>query len=460
MRSRAGTTGAPARLGTPQLLARLRDVQPLVFEGQVTQVVGTVIEAEVPGAALGTVCEVDCARGDAVLAEVVGFRGARNLLMPYRDLHGVEHGNRVRPVRREHTVAAGPELLGRVLGPMGTPIDGKGPIKAVGRAPLHRSPPDPLVRSRVNEQLATGVRVIDTMLPLGKGQRVGIMAGTGVGKSTLLGMVARQVSSDVNVIALIGERGREVREFIEEILGEEGMARSVVVAVTGDASPILRVKGALVATAIAEGFRDDGLDVMLMMDSVTRLAMAQREIGLAAGEPPTSRGYTPSVFAMLPRVLERCGNDAQGSLTGIYTVLVEGDDMNDPIADATRGILDGHIVLTRELAARNHFPAIDVLRSVSRVMKDIVVPEQVRDAGELRDVLATFQDAEELVNIGAYRAGSNPAIDRALELIGPVRQFLRQGVDDVASLDDGLMGLAELAMAARAEATSVEEDEG
>lgn len=444
-----------ARLGTAQLLSRLRDVQPLIFQGQVTQVVGTVIEAEVPGAAMGTVCEVDCARGGKVLAEVVGFRGARNLLMPYHDLHGVGHGSAVRPVRpvrREHTVAVGPELLGRVLGPLGTPIDGKGPLKAVGRAPLHRDPPDPLLRSRVHEQLETGVRVIDTMLPLGKGQRVGIMAGTGVGKSTLLGMVARQVRSDVNVIALIGERGREVREFIEEILGDEGMARSVVVAVTGDASPILRVKGALVATAIAEAFRDDGLDVMLMMDSVTRLAMAQREIGLAAGEPPTSRGYTPSVFAMLPRVLERCGNDAHGSLTGIYTVLVEGDDMNDPIADATRGILDGHIVLTRDLAARNHFPAIDVLRSVSRVMKDIVVPEQVRDAGALRDVLATFQDAEELVNIGAYRSGSNPAIDKALELIGPVRQFLRQGVDEVAPVEEGLMGLAELALATRAEA--------
>ncbi len=434
---------------TASLLARLAAVEPLLFEGQVTQVVGTLIEAEVPGAALGTVCEIDGARGGTILAEVVGFRGACNLLMPFDDLVGVGHGSKVRPVRREHTVPVGPELLGRVLGPLGEPIDGKGPIASSSRAPLHRDAPDPLGRARIGEQLHTGVRVMDTMLALGKGQRIGIMAGTGVGKSTLLGMVARNVQSDVNVIALIGERGREVREFIEEILGDEGMARSVVVAVTGDASPILRVKGALVATTIAESFRDAGLDVMLMMDSVTRLAMAQREIGLAAGEPPTSRGYTPSVFAMLPRVLERRGNSRGGSITGIYTVLVEGDDMNDPIADATRGILDGHIVLTRELAARNHFPAIDVLKSTSRVMKDVVVREQVTDAGALREVLATFQDAEELVNIGAYRAGSNPGIDRALTLIGPLRGFLRQGVDEVALPEESLLALAELAMAAR-----------
>jgi len=440
-----------ARPHMGSLLDRLRTVDSMLFEGQVTQVVGTVIEAEIPGAALGTVCEIDSTRGKPILAEVVGFRGSCNLLMPFEELVGIGHGAKVRPVRREHSVPVGPELLGRVLGPLGEPLDGKGPIASSGRAPLHRKAPDPLGRARISESLATGVRVIDTMLTLGKGQRIGIMAGTGVGKSTLLGMVAKNVQCDVNVIALIGERGREVREFIEEILGEEGMARSVVVAVTGDASPILRVKGALVATTIAESFRDEGLDVMLMMDSVTRLAMAQREIGLAAGEPPTSRGYTPSVFAMLPRVLERCGNSDRGSMTGIYTVLVEGDDMNDPIADATRGILDGHIVLTRELAARNHFPAIDVLKSTSRVMKDVVVPEQVADAGELREVLATFHDAEELVNIGAYRAGSNAGIDRALELIGPLRSFLRQGTGEVAMPPESLLSLAELAMAARDE---------
>ena len=439
---------------TDGLLGRLRQVDPLLYEGQVTQVVGTVIEAEIPAASLGTVCEVVTGRGK-VLAEVVGFKGARNLLMPFHDLVGIGHGSKVRPVRSEHTVPVGPELLGRVLGPLGEPIDGKGPLGCAGRASLFRDAPDALARSRIGESLPTGVRVIDTMLTLGKGQRIGIMAGTGVGKSTLLGMVARNVQSDINVIALIGERGREVREFVEEILGEEGMARSVVVAVTGDASPILRVKGAFIATTIAEYFRDHGNDVMLMMDSVTRLAMAQREIGLAAGEPPTSRGYTPSVFAMLPRILERCGTGETGSVTGIYTVLVEGDDMNDPIADATRGILDGHIVLSRDLAARNHFPAIDVLRSVSRVMKDVTDPAQVTDASELRDLLATWQDAEELVNIGAYRPGSNPRIDRALELIGPLRAFLRQHVSDTATIAESLTGLAELAFASRAEPEGV-----
>ncbi len=440
---------------TEGLLDRLRLVDPLMYEGQVTQVVGTVIEAEIPGASLGTVCEVLAGRGKQLLAEVVGFKGARNLLMPFHDLVGIGHGCRVRPVRSEHTVPVGPELLGRVLGPLGEPIDGKGALGCSGHASLFRDAPNPLGRSRIGQPLPTGVRVVDTMLTLGKGQRIGIMAGTGVGKSTLLGMVARNVQSDINVIALIGERGREVREFIEENLGEEGMARSVVVAVTGDASPILRVKGAFVATTIAEYFRDRGNHVMLMMDSVTRLAMAQREIGLAAGEPPTSRGYTPSVFAMLPRLLERCGTGERGSVTGIYTVLVEGDDFNDPIADATRGILDGHIVLTRDLASRNHFPAIDVLKSTSRVMKDVVDPQQIADAGELRDLLATWQDAEELVNIGAYRAGSNPRIDRALELIGPLRAFLRQQVNDVAPNIDSLTALAELAMASRAEPDQV-----
>ena len=440
----------PAERPTSGLMSRLQAVDPLLYEGQVTQVVGTVIEAEIPGASLGTVCKVVTGRG-SVLAEVVGFRGSRNLLMPFHDLVGIGHGAKVRPVRQEHTVSVGPELLGRVLGPLGEPIDGKGPLGCAARASLFRDAPNPLGRSRIGESLPTGVRVIDTMLTLGKGQRIGIMAGTGVGKSTLLGMVARNTQSDINVIALIGERGREVREFIEENLGEEGMRRSVVVAVTGDASPILRVKGAYVATTIAEYFRDQGQDVMLMMDSVTRLAMAQREIGLAAGEPPTSRGYTPSVFAMLPRILERCGTSDTGSVTGIYTVLVEGDDFNDPIADATRGILDGHIVLTRDLAARNHFPAIDVLKSTSRVMKDVTDPAQMADAGELRDLMATWGDAEELVNIGAYRAGSNPRIDRALELIGPLRAFLRQQVSDPAPIVESLTALAELAHASRAE---------
>ncbi len=435
------------------LLQRLRQVDPLTYEGQVTQVVGTLLEAEVPGTAVGTICQVWPGRGrDPVLAEVVGFRGSRNLLMPFDDVVGITLGSRVRPIRSDFSITVCNEMLGRVLGPLGTPIDGKGPLSCKRRASVFRQVVNPLRRARISESLEMGVSAIDSMLTVGRGQRIGIMAGSGVGKSTLLGMVARNVRADVNVIALIGERGREVREFIEESLGEEGMARSVVIAVTGDASPVLRVKGALVATTIAEFFRDRGQDVLFMMDSITRLAMAQREIGLSAGEPPTARGYTPSVFSLLPRILERCGtHSGGGSMTGIYTVLVEGDDFNDPIADATRGILDGHIVLTRELAARNHYPAIDILASTSRVMKDVVHPQQVVDAGELRELLAVYRDAEELVNIGAYRAGSNARIDRALEMIGPINEFLCQRESDSTSMDDTLLRLAELAMAGRAE---------
>ena len=436
------------------LLQRLRQVDPLTYEGQVTQVVGTLLEAEVPGTAVGTICQVWPGRGrEPVLAEVVGFRGSRNLLMPFDDVVGVTLGSRVRPVRSDFSITVCNEMLGRVLGPLGTPIDGKGPLSCKRRASVFRAVANPLRRERITEPLELGISAIDGMLTVGRGQRIGIMAGSGVGKSTLLGMVARNVRADVSVIALIGERGREVREFIDEALGEEGMARSVVVAVTGDASPVLRVKGALVATTIAEYFRDRGQDVLFMMDSITRLAMAQREIGLSAGEPPPARGYTPSVFALLPRLLERCGTQSGGgSMTGIYSVLVEGDDFNDPIADATRGILDGHIVLTRELAARNHYPAIDILASTSRVMKDVVAPQQVVDAGELRELLAIFRDAEELVNIGAYRAGSNPRIDRALELIGPINGFLRQKESEDLDMDETLLKLAELAMAGRAEA--------
>jgi flagellum-specific ATP synthase len=432
-----------------RLRRRLDSVQSLAYSGRVRNVVGTLIEAEVPGAALGATCEV-AVGARSIAAEVVGFRGATNLLMPFDELSGLAHGATVRPCRGEATVPVGPGLLGRVLGPLGEPIDGRGPLASNRRAPLHRDPPDPLHRARIREPLPLGVRAIDTMLTFGKGQRVGIMAGTGVGKSTLLGMIARNVRADVNVIALVGERGREVREFIEESLGDEGMARSVVVAVTGDASPVLRVKAAFVATAIAESFRDEGRDVLFMMDSVTRLAMAQREIGLAVGEPPTSRGYTPSVFAMLPRLLERCGNGASGSITGIYTVLVEGDDMNDPIADATRGILDGHVVLSRDLAARNHFPAIDVLRSTSRVMKDVVEPAHLDDAAALRDLMATFADAEELIHVGAYRRGASSSIDRAIDLIGPIRAFLRQRTSESAPIEVSLQALIALAEAARA----------
>ncbi len=453
----SGAWDLPGSSPLEGLLARVERLDPFGYEGEVTQVVGTLVEAEVPGTAVGTIVEVKPAGGrDPVLAEVVGFRGASNLLMPFDDVVGITHGSKVRPIRSDFTIGVGSDLLGRVLGPLGQPIDGKGPLTARRHVSIFRDPPDALSRPRIRQPLCLGVRAIDSMLTLGKGQRIGIMAGTGVGKSTLLGMIARNVRADVSVIALIGERGREVREFIEEALGEEGMARSVVIAVTGDASPVLRVKGALVATTIAEYFRDKGQDVLFMMDSVTRLAMAQREIGLATGEPPTARGYTPSVFSMLPRVLERSGTQAGGgSVTGIFTVLVEGDDFNEPISDATRGILDGHITLTRELASRNHFPAIDVLSSTSRVMSSIVAHEQMMDAGELRELLAVFRDAEELVNIGAYRAGSNPRIDRALELIGPIRTFLRQTTTEEAPLEDSLMKLAELADASREPITAL-----
>ncbi len=443
----------PADRPAAGALAAVRQAMPFSYEGQVTQVVGTLLEAQVPGTSVGSLCEVSAGAGrKPVLAEVVGFRGSSNLLMPLHDVVGINHGSKVRPVRSDFPDPVGPDRRGGVRGPMGAPIDGKGALSARRKVSIFRDAPDPLSRQRIREPLALGVRAIDAALTLGKGQRIGIMAGTGVGKSTLLGMIARRARADVNVIALIGERGREVREFIEEALGPEGMARSVVVAVTGDASPVLRVKGAYVATTIAEYFRDRGKDVMFMMDSVTRLAMAQREIGLAAGEPPTSRGYTPSVFSMLPRLLERCGSNAgSGSLTGIYTVLVEGDDFNDPISDATRGILDGHIVLTRELAARNHFPSIDVLASTSRVRQSVVHPQQVADAGLLRELMAVYKDAEELVNIGAYRSGSNARIDRSLALIQPIRDFLRQGQDEDAPIEDTLHRLAGLAARARGE---------
>ncbi|MEE2828157.1 MAG: FliI/YscN family ATPase [Myxococcota bacterium] len=445
----SGLTERPAS----GVLDAVRRVDPFRYEGQIVQVVGTLLEARIPGVAVGTLCEVTRGRGrSGVLAEVVGFRGGTSLLMAFDSVVGVTHGSRVRPIRSDFKIPVGEELLGRVLGPMGEPLDDLGSLGCSREVSIFREAPDPLRRRRIREPLAMGVRAIDSMLTIGKGQRMGIMSGTGVGKSTLLGMVARSVEADVSVIALIGERGREVREFIEEALGEEGMRRSVVVAVTGDASPVLRVKGALVATTIAEYFRDRGKDVLFMMDSVTRLAMAQREIGLATGEPPTARGYTPSVFSMLPKVLERCGTQlGGGSITGIFTVLVEGDDLNDPIADATRGILDGHIVLSRELAARNHFPAIDVLSSASRVMRSVVHPQQVKDAGEIRELLAIYRDAEELVNIGAYRPGSNPRIDRALQMIEPIRSFLRQDIDDDAEPEGTLGRLAELALAGRLE---------
>ncbi|HID95619.1 MAG TPA: flagellar protein export ATPase FliI [Candidatus Latescibacteria bacterium] len=424
------------------------------LSGKVSKVVGLIIESSGPAASVGDLCYVEHvhrpakwveyrrepkthdgghgANGSSCMTpcEVVGFKDNKVLLMPLGDIEGICPGSAVTASGEPLSVAVGNELLGRVLDGLGRPIDEKGPLEVTGRRPVHGSPPDPLSRRRIKEPLGTGIRAIDALLTCGKGQRVGIFSGSGVGKSVLLGMIAKSSEADVNVIALIGERGREVREFIERDLGEEGLERSVVVAVTSDKPALIRIKGAMVATSIAEHFRDLGMDVMLMMDSLTRVAVAQREIGLSIGEPPTTRGYTPSVFAMLPKLLERAGNSSMGSITGLYTVLVEGDDVNEPISDAVRAILDGHIVLSRRLASLNHYPAIDVLNSVSRVMIDVVSEEHRRAANRLKGVLATYKEAEDLINIGAYVKGSNPKIDYAIEHIEKIKNFLKQGIDE------------------------------
>lgn len=395
--------------------------------GRVTRVVGLTIEVRGLQAFVGEVCQIFVTPGAApVTAEVVGFKNGHVLLMPLGDLRGIAPGCQVLPTGSPFTVQVSPSLLGQVLDGMGKPLDGTRPNGAGSRLPVDNDPPNPLTRQRIKEILPTGIRAIDMFLTCGQGQRIGIFAGSGVGKSTMLGMIARQSGADVNVIALVGERGREVVDFIERDLGKQGLERSVVVAVTSDRPSLLRIKGALVATTIAEYFRDQGKKVMLMMDSVTRLAMAQREVGLAIGEPPTTKGYTPSVFAFLPRLLERAGTSATGSITGLYTVLVDGDDFNEPVADAVRGILDGHIVLSRDLAAKNHFPAIDVSRSISRLMPDLIDQEHQRLAGHFRDYLSAYYEAEDLINIGAYVPGSNPRVDKARQHINGMQGFLRQ----------------------------------
>lgn len=430
-------------------LSRYREavskVKTVKLYGRVRQAVGLVVRAGGISAPVGQLCRIIPSNGEAVEAEVVGFRDEEVSLMPYGDLRGVKAGDKVEVLERGMTVKVGEELLGRVLDALGRPIDGGGELRRFEEYPVHNPPPNPVLRRRISEPMATGVRAIDGLLTCGKGQRVGIFAGSGVGKSTLLGMIARFTSADVNVIALIGERGREVREFIERELGEEGLRRSVVIVATSDQPPLLRVQGAFTATAIAEYFRDKGLDVMLMMDSLTRFAMAQREIGLAAGEPPTTKGYTPSVFTRMPALLERAGTSpGEGSITGIYTVLVEGDDLADPVADAARSILDGHIVLSRQLADQSHYPAIDVLRSVSRVMNDIVSPEHREAAAKFRQVLATYWEFRDLINIGAYQHGSNPKIDYAIQKIDAMNEFLRQGVDERSDFEETVSRLMKL----------------
>jgi len=407
-------------------------------------VVGLTVESAGPAVPVGECCLLRMQDGGSVPAEAVGFRNGELLLMPYGKLAGISAGCEVVSTGRRLEVAVGDALLGRVLDGLGAPIDGKGPLSATERRTVVASPPSPLERRLITEPVATGVAAIDALLTMGKGQRMGIFSGSGVGKSILLGMIARNTSAEVNVICLVGERGREVREFLESDLGEEGLSRSVVVVATSDAEPLVRTKAPFVACTVAEYFRDRGADVMLMMDSLTRFAMAQREVGLAVGEPPTTRGYAPSVFALMPRLVERAGMAASGSITGIYTVLVEGDDMNEPIADAARSVLDGHIVLSRDLANRNHYPAIDVLASVSRLMHSLASESHRKAAAKLREVLAVYREAEDMVSIGAYQKGSNPQIDSARSAIGRVNALLVQGREARPTLEKSIQMLEEL----------------
>ena len=407
--------------------------------GKVTQVIGQMMHGFLPGASVGSTCLVypTAGRGEPFLAEVVGFRDRSVLMMPLGEMRGVGLGSRIVLQRQIAALRVGEDLLGRVIDGLGRPLDGVEPIDGTEDRPLYRSVDNPLGRDVISEPLDLGVRAINGLLTIGRGQRVGIMAGSGVGKSVLMGMMAKHSDADVNVIAMIGERGREVKEFLEEILGKQGLKRSVVVVATGDQSALLRLRASFAATTIAEYFCARGANVLLMMDSVTRLAMAQREIGLSAGEPPASKGYTPSVFSLLPKLLERAGRfSGQGSITGLYTVLVEGDDMDDPIGDAVRSIVDGHIVLDRTLAQKGHFPAIDVLQSTSRVMRNVVNTDHIKMAQVLRENIATYREAEDLINIGAYRSGSNPKIDTAIHLHDPITAFLRQNLGDYSTFDE------------------------
>jgi flagellum-specific ATP synthase len=419
---------------------------PIEASGQVTKVIGLVIEAHGPASRLGTVCDI-YTRGQnhKIVAEVMGFRENRVLMMPVEDIQGIGPGSRVVAKQKKATIAVGPGLLGRVIDGLGKPIDGKGPVRVEYEYPIHTDAINPLLRKRIDKPLDLGVRAINGLLTIGCGQRIGLFAGSGVGKSVLLGMIARKTKADVNVIALIGERGRELNEFIDKQLGPKGLQRSVIVVATSDRLPLIRLRGAFIATTIAEYFRDQGQHVNLMMDSVTRFAMAQREIGLALGEPPTTKGYTPSVFTTLPKLLERTGtSNNSGTITGLYTVLVEGDDTNEPVADALRSILDGHINLNRDLAMQNHYPAIDILNSTSRVMDDIISPEHRDIANRFKDILATYRKAEDLINIGAYVKGSNAKIDYAIEMIEKINLYLRQDIDETASFDESLRLLNDL----------------
>ena len=410
-------------------------LHPTQLSGRVVQVVGLTIEAVGVDAQVGEVCEILSFGTNILLSEVVGFRNERTLLMPLGDMQGIQPGSPVNPTRSVFRAPVGKVLLGRVLDGLGKPLDGKGPLGEVETMPIYAAAPHPLTRQPISQPLVTGVRAIDGLLTIGKGQRIGIFSGSGVGKSILLGSLARNARSDISVIGLVGERGREVQEFIERDLGPEGLKRSVVVVATSDQPALVRMKAAWVATTVAEHFRSQGADVIFMMDSVTRFAMAQREVGLAIGEPPASKGYTPSVFSLLPKLLERAGTSVNGSITGFYTVLVEGDDFNEPISDSVRSILDGHISLSRDLAARNHYPAVDVLRSVSRVMAYVTTEEHRRYAAEMRKLMATYEKARDLVNIGAYVHGSDPEIDASLAALPKINAFLQQPAEEATPFD-------------------------
>ena len=428
----------------------ISNLDPCKVYGKVSKVVGLIAEGKGLSAPVGSLCHI-INENDAepVPAEVVGFRDNTLLLMPYDDLRGIQAGSLIEGSNLPPLFPVGPHLLGKAFDAFGAPLEADGsakPTVSLAGQPIYAPPPNPMSRPRIHDPLDVGVRAVNGLLTLGKGQRVAIMAGSGVGKSTLMVMMARYTKADVNVIALVGERGREVLEFMEKDLGPEGMARSVVVVATSDASPLVRMRAAYAATAVAEYYRDQGKDVLLMMDSVTRFAMAAREVGLSVGEPPTSKGYTPSVFAQLPKLLERAGRSAKGTITGIYTVLVDGDDFNEPIADSVRSILDGHLVLTRELADQAHYPCIDVLKSISRLMSDVLDKNDVKAARKLQSLMASYRRMEDMINIGAYVQGSNPEVDKAIAMHGPINNFLQQAVEEGCSIEDSLAMMRALAM--------------
>ena len=427
------------------MIQQLQKADTFSLTGRIENIVGMSIEASGKNAAVGDICRIyNGDTGDQVTAEVVGFKNDRVLLMPYSDMSGISAGNFVRNTGKQLTLPMGPFLRGRIINALGQPIDGGPPFESGFSHCVEGKYINPLSRPAITERMEFGVKAIDGLLTIGKGQRIGIFAGSGVGKSTLMGMIAKNVKADINVIALVGERGREVLDFIRKDLGEGGMARSILVVATSDQPAMLRKKCPSVATGIAEYFRDQGYDVLLMMDSLTRFAMAQREIGLAVGEPPVARGYTPSIYAELPKLLERSGNFERGSITGVYTVLVEDDDTNEPISDTVRGILDGHIVLSRRLAAANHYPAIDVGASISRLMTDIVPMEDRRTAGRIRDIMSVYEKSADLVSIGAYKAGTNPKLDYALSKIDAIDNFLKQGVDEAFFYEETMREMARI----------------